>query len=411
MDVVTYRCPKCARSTDAPRERVLEMIQRKRTRCQLCGAPLELPVELAGACEAEKALETEVEYSCVACKRPVRSKVGELVARARKGKVRCQRCGGELVLPDLVKEILGQLDAVGAVPKKVEVPCLACGRRAHADLRAGEQVLKCGYCGARFRAPREPGGPSRGPPLEVPAAAPHELKEVLARAPKDELSQVAARALLARAGLGEVALAEAVTLTARLLGLSGWRPDGREVPPCLPVPVDEAERVVPWLLFGGLPFHVDRRAGVDLVFEVGSAGTEMNAATAINLLSLTTVVAGGGGLFILDEPGRVRQRRLRVSITAVSRDAVTLSLATQIDDGKPSVTSGKAHSEVSASIAQRAGALRAYYALLAVLGPGAEGLPAAHASEEAIRRRLEGLGGFLASKAPALAEKLRVVLT
>lgn len=414
MSLVDFSCPKCARPMQASLPQVVDLVRRNRARCQLCGTPYRFPAEVTAAIEGGSKVEGhdldgQVEFSCGACARTMKGTLRQVIDRLRQGKDACQRCGKPLTYPPHVREVMDSLVGRGLVAKAVDFACLGCARKLAGNTREPEQVVKCSFCGLRVRAPATPGGPPRLPPLDVPAASVADVQQLVRELPRD--AEVAGQALVARAALGEVAHAEAITLVARLRALGGWRPDGNESPPRLPIPLEDAEHVVPWLLFPGMAWIPDRgqAPGLDLVFSAGKAGTEMSAKTALNVVSLVTLAAGGGGTFLLGgEPDRERQRRMRVTVTPAGREAVTLAVALQVDDGKPKPEGAKTHARLSQSILERADALRAYYALLALFGPGAAGAVAVVATEPAIRARLEALGGPLAARASALASKLKL---
>lgn len=415
MSVVDFSCPKCARPMQATMEQVADLVRRNRARCQLCGTPYRFPAEVAAAIEGRSKfeghdLDGQVEFSCGPCKRDMKGTLRQIIDRLRQGKDACQRCGAKLTYPPHVSEVMNALVGRGLVDKAVDFACLGCTRKIAASSRDANVVLTCSFCGLRQRAPATSGGPARVPPLDVPAASQAEVQQLVRDLPKD--GEVAGLALVARAAQGEVAHAEVISLVARFKALASWRPDGNESPPTLPVPLEDAERVVPWLLFPGMAWNADRTNaphGIDLIFSAGTAGTEMSAKTALNIVSFVTVAAGGGGTFIVGgESDRERQRRMRVAVSPAGKQGITLAVSMQVDDGKPKPEGTKTHAQLSKSILERADALRAYYGLLALFGPGVAGTAAVVATEPAIRARLEALGGPLAARASTLASKLKI---
>jgi hypothetical protein len=410
-DEVEYSCTKCRRPIRAPRAQVLQLLARNRKRCLLCGSPLEFPADVLAEFDGAhkvgaRDVRDAVSYTCGGCRRTYSRPLKDVVIAIVRGKTTCPVCARPYVFPPEVDQAVAELKAQGSIVRDVSVECPTCDRPARGDLRTPDVVLKCGVCGAQFRASE---GGWLPPPVAEPVSV-GEVKSAIARIPSGEHGTVVADALLARAARAEVTKGEAETLARVMRGLSAWEPEADDPVPFLPLDVDEAQTVVPWLLMPGLSCFRERTPdGWDLVFTVGRQ-TELTAKGALNLLSAVSVLAGGAGLFKIggsEDSTRDAIQRLRVSLIETEHGS-QLGLARQVDDGRPTRASTKELVALSATLAAGAPAIRSYYALVALFGPWARGMPAFVASEAAILKRLLALGEPLASRAATLAPRLKV---
>jgi hypothetical protein len=412
MDEIVYSCSRCKRPIRAPRAQALVLLRKKRTRCQVCGSALEFPKDVLDEFEGAhkvgaKDVREDVSFKCEGCKRTYKRPLGDLVVAIVKNKTTCTLCAKPYVFPPEVHEAVAKLKAQGAIARELEIECPVCLRGVRGDGRAPDTVMTCGYCGARLRAGPDGEG-CRAPPLEGAAASPDAVKRALARMPRDEAAVAAGQALLARASRGETAEGEPEAVVERLARLAEWHPEEYSSP-FVPLSVADAEAAVPAILFTGLVGHRDRSSGtLELVFTIGRQ-TAMTGQGLINVVSLATVLAGGGGVFLLGGDGSTRDalQRLRLSFNETPR-GVELGIAHQVDDGRPKRGGAKEHAALRDRLVAMAPAFRNYFALGAIYGACARGSTLVAASVPAIERRLTALGEPLAARAAALAPRLKV---
>lgn len=408
MSRVAYACLKCKREFKATVDALLGLLKQGRSSCEGCGGPLRLPAEI----EAEHArrfgghdLNAEVTVTC-ACKRVLRRPLRELAQMVQEGRARCQFCAQPLPLPQAVADVVKGNTAPARARATIPVTCPVCAADSAVDGLAGAAVLRCAHCQAGFRAPAAAGGPVRLPALDGdPAPAPVVRAAFQAYcAGSSPLSQLVGKLLEARAARQEVTAAEAAELGEVVGALLAWRPDAQR--PALPLPLEEAAAVVPWLLFPTERAATREKTprGLDLVLRVGE-GSSLTAAGAWNLVNLATATLGAGGVIFTEADNTRRtEKRLRVSLLP-AEGGVELQLATQTDDGRPSAAGAKAHAELAGRIAGTAETLGRYYALRALFGPFARGATPLSANPGTIARRVAELG-----LPPGLAAKLPLVV-
>ena len=165
--MITYSCERCERATEVPLEAALQLIARNRARCQICGGGLVFPAEVTEVIQrgnqvGERNLSDETEYSCARCERTMHRPLGELIELVSRKKTGCQVCGAPLVFPEHVHDAFDSLATAGRVQKTaLTVNCPKCRRAAKAEPDAPDQVLVCAYCRAAFQPPLHEGTPAR----------------------------------------------------------------------------------------------------------------------------------------------------------------------------------------------------------------------------------------------------------
>jgi len=398
---VTYTCKQCRRPGTATMPAIFEMVERNRARCSYCGGGLEFPPPVQQAIDNRHSygghdLRAPTEYKCPSCPQSITKPLQDVVKMILNKKSRCPLHGVELQFPPHVQQIAGGVQQrAPSMREKLKFPCPTCTRDNFSNPGIPEMALTCGYCGAKFRAPLAPDQPARPPALEIPPAGVEEVQAVTGGLPKQGIGGVVGWALAARAARQEVTIAEAVVLAARLPAVMAWRPSGSEDPPFLPVPQDEAERLVPALLFGGQQSLADRShpEDVDLVFSAGESSKILSADNAINALSAVSVMLGGAGVFTLGGEKQKKEHRLRVTLSPrEDPDGVALSMASQVDSGRPKPVPAKVLADFSQQLAALRKSLISYYVLLALFGPWAAGTPVVVAPAAAIEKRFVELG-------------------
>jgi hypothetical protein len=229
---------------------------------------------------------------------------------------------------------------------------------------------------------------------------------------------VAREALLARAARGEVGPDEAARAPGLLRALAGWNPAEGDETVHLPLPLDEAEHVVPRLLFGKETWVVDRAGGgVEVVMILDQSGRMGEAGTMIlsSVLGAALIATTGVGFFLVPKVGGRRrgevenpdQQRLRVALEPRGGGVAIASVATQTNQGRPRPMPAQALRDMAAAVAGRADVVRLHYVTQALFGPEVRGPAVDGAAPQALVARLQDLGGPLAARAEAIAALLK----
>lgn len=371
----------------------LDRVARNRTRCARCGNELRLPAVVSELVErlgraGSAELAAEVEYGCPSCARAFRRPLGDLVRMVQRDRARCQLCGDALELPAAAHEAAAALAREGRGQQERSVACPICDRGA---VHTGGGAVTCAFCGASFAVAK---GADRGhpPPLELEPASPGELapflKRIRATAP------AAATLLAARAKRGEVTIAEAVILAARLESLAPWSPRAAEEASTFPFPPDEAVPILATLVAPGAVYHTDRRDLSDggvLFIDLGTAAKVNKLRAVANVLSLATLALGGGGVFYLDVADTPDTHELCLELDP-DRGGTLIRLGFRKNSGKVRALPAAMKKGLQRAFAEMPAALSTYLLRLALFGPWAKGKPLFLATAAAARARLQALG-------------------
>lgn len=197
-----------------------------------------------------------IAYRCPRCDRTMKRPFGEVVQLVLRKKAKCQMCGADLELP---AEVLAEARSVGspAPVAKASVACPVCGGKRPNDPADRDAELVCKKCTMRFRAPSRPGGPARvgSPPRE--RASEDEVALALEALKRGDVEDVVRGAFLERARRGEVASGEAESIVAAVVALATWAPeDAASI--VVPLAPEAAQEAIPVVVFGLTQLNVDR---------------------------------------------------------------------------------------------------------------------------------------------------------
>ena len=381
---VEFSCSQCSRTGKKAAHILAWEVENNRARCDYCGGALEFPPGFQAQIDAANDfggldLRDTVTYSCPQCVRPIESTLEGVLRLVARGRTRCQICANSLVFPAAVVEAIKRENAAAAAaPGVIRYPCPICTKPIAAAPTQG--AVACTYCGAAPLPPLAAGQPWRPPPDSIPPA---ELDDVRAIAGElkqssDSLCQLVYWVLKARAKRGQVSAAEAMIAKARVLRWSSWRPSNAD-PRYLPLELEEAEVLLPALVFPGAGCRVeDRRAGasVALVF-ANQDGLAKRSAAKLALEALDagiSAVATVGALSqgVAIDPGArgVGPSGLRVRLHLCTRgEGVELSLHSQYGGDAPKPMAGKVEARFLAERVQaRARQVACWFSLGALFG-------------------------------------------
>lgn len=402
------QCSQCGRTAIRPFSAVIRMVKLNRARCTYCGGQFDFPPAFQN--EVDEAfsvagwdLRQSVEYSCESCCQPMERPLGDLVEMIRRRDTRCTTCGGSLAFPRQVVEVskaLGhQFDR-----ERFKFPCPLCLRSRFNDPDLPESILRCQYCGASFRAPSASGGTPRIPPLQGQLASIDAVKTLAERLDRNPYGWVA-DVLVARAALNELVLEDAVLVADRLERLDSWKPRNYDEP-YIPIPIVEAETVLPFLLFPDETFVSDRsvEGEVDLIFVIGESTPLVSTDVAVRILALCF---GFPQISIprSEESRTPDQRRLRLTLRSHT-DGVFVGFKTQINNEAPTPVPAEVLSAFGERLAMQRDDLFSYYALLALFGGWAGRTSVINATVDAIQSRLRAFGPPLSTRAELLASAI-----
>jgi hypothetical protein len=344
--------------------------------------------------------ERRVDYTCKACARSFKAKVGKLLDDLRRNRAQCMVCGGELLLPSGVREAFQAQLQAGAVVQDEVMSCVFCARDMTAAPVSREELQTCKTCGVDFRPPLQPGGSSRMPPLEGERASFSDLSELEGFFDLDVVGQI----LEVRALLGELALADAEAVVSNLARIQSDAPspDGGLR---LPVGPAEARALAGPMLFPGLPPREDPDTG-ELVFVLDRSVSWTSLANLSNAVDLAMFLATGA--HPLEQGAAPLQEELRLRLSFLpAGEGTLLGVALQRSAGgdrKPAPASLlKALGEL---LDLQRPVLEAYFGLRALFGDLAQGPRAFAITKPAVKARLDLLGGALAGQSARLAARL-----
>ncbi|MEZ6183481.1 MAG: hypothetical protein R3F62_00540 [Planctomycetota bacterium] len=387
------RCSVCPATIENTTQVLFERILRKRTRCDRCGEPLVFDEAVARLADQAQRVggvhfETPTAYRCPHCDRGMERPLGELVDLVRRDRARCQVCGCGLELPQVVHEAVAARSAVGGSGPRRSVACPICDRGV-VDEGKGEARVACGFCGARFGLLGEA---SRGvpPPLELPPAAPDELAPFTGRIYAQ--FPLAAELLHARALRGEVTVAEAIVLAARVEAFRAWTDPE---PTRLPLPPEEAAPILASLLFPGALYHTDKQdlsEGGTLFVDLGGS-TQLDPRKVANQLhGLLDPLSNGGRSWLNLDLEETVSTDLCIGLTAVDNGWSALTLGVRRNGGKVKALPKKLDASLREAFTRLPLALGTYHHRHALFGPWAAGSPLFLLNPDAAQDRLGYLG-------------------
>jgi DNA-directed RNA polymerase subunit RPC12/RpoP len=185
MSTCVFACEACGRTITAKLEVAIKRVESGRMKCQYCGGKLGVPPQVAQALASKSELESLegrdelLVYSCSKCQRPIKRPLHELIDLLQRCRTKCQLCGSEMVFPPEVAAARQGAQARGKVqleaqakdtamhavahvrsgPGRVEFPCPACeiDQVAAQNLSASEQ--RCVDCNQLIIVPHRSGAP------------------------------------------------------------------------------------------------------------------------------------------------------------------------------------------------------------------------------------------------------------
>jgi hypothetical protein len=349
-----------------------------------------------------------VALACSKCGRVTRLYKSAIVLRLAKGHTACQVCGAALeVPPDVLEEASGRV-MTGVKPDRAKCPC--CDQSVPNEPKPGALLVACPNCNARFFPVARVGDePMLGPAGSGAPATPEHVAAAVAALPDDPTVNVVKAALVARAARGEVRVGEAEGLADSIMRLWAWKPSPRDC--ILPLREEEAEDVVPRVLFRRSRFHVDRKTNrPEILIAVSSEQVpkvifSQDAATR-GAGWLTSQLVGEDEKDTRDVAQDVGYR-IRIRLYQHPQ-GVRLQFALQRNADKPEVFSEGADMEMARLIRASRVPLSKYFALSAIMGRLVRGTPLYRASPAAIARRLQLLVPALGPHADAFAKQLRL---
>jgi len=386
-------CAACGATITNTTQVLLERVYRNRVRCDRCGKPLtfspvvsELYARYTQAGGAD--LRAEVDYRCPKCDRTMAQPLGKLVELVQRDRATCQVCGTGLEFPPVVHEAVADLSASGRSVARRTVQCPICDRGV-VDDTGGSGRVNCSFCRVGFALSPQS---TRGlrPPLDMPAASPDELAPFLARV--SHQSPFAGELLQARVQRGEVTFAEAVVLAARLEALRAWA-HSEEL--AVPLPPEEAAPILANLLVPGAIYHTDRQdmsEGGTLFVDLGGVSRGDVGKVATNVLSVASLAAGGIGVFFLDLSGDVVSTDLCVALTPAGDGCSAVALGMRKGGGKTKRLPKALQAKLQQVFRELPVPLAAYHLRHVLFGPWAAGQPLFLLNANAARLRLEELG-------------------
>ncbi|MCA8925479.1 MAG: hypothetical protein KDD82_26970 [Planctomycetes bacterium] len=391
--VAEARCTSCKASIQNTVQVLLERVVRNRVRCDRCGKPLSFSSEVTDLHDqlmrvGDADLREQVDYRCPRCDRTMTQTLGKLIELVQRDRATCQVCGAGLEFPPEVHQALSTLTASGAAVTRRTVNCPICDRGV-VDDTGGSGSVSCSFCGVGFALSPQS---TRGipPPLTLPAAPPAELAPFLERVAAQ--SPFAAELLQARAQRGEVTFAEAVVLAARLEALRAW---AHSEQPVVPMPPEEAVPVLACLFSAGAIYHTDRRdmsEGGTLFLDLGGQTPLDTGKAMANVLSMASLASGNDGRFFLDLTGETVSTDLCLTLTPAGDSCCAVELGLRKNGGKVHRLPRAHEAKLREAFAQLPLALATYYLRHVLFGPWAGGRPLFLLNAHAAAQRLQSLG-------------------
>ncbi len=382
-------CPDCARHNSD-----------RASRCLYCGASLDAPDTALEEVRAGAGSGPWV-FCCSGCDRQLRIGRAEgLLELLRRGRTRCLFCGAPLELPEEVAALAGHLGPAPVRSKPFVVPCPGCGRTTRAD-PARDPKVRCRYCALRFVTPAGPGEAIRLGPLDGAGPLPDGQLEQAFELLPGGAGGLAGRVLAARRDLGELADGEAPWLADRLAMACDEVDEG-----ILPIDLEDAEAVVPRLVFGSgdcgvLPSVRGRVLLITLSADDpdGPFAAGLKAATAETALNVAAGALGSVAGPLARSMVRSRRSELegttryqaRVELTQTGQ-GVGLHASHQVDNERPTPLSPDRLREIAGRIRRARRLLPAYLLRSTLFGTSCRGSTAFSIQPEAIEARLVALG-------------------
>ncbi len=401
---VEYSCNECQRSYVGTIEKVTELMQQKR-KCQMCAGGLKFPPAVQENFDEVNPSEN-FEYGCPKCHRSFTRPLGQIMDLIQANRTGCQICGTELKFPEEAFQQIEKISSKGPQVQRGNVDCPICARKCEYELLDPNDKISCRWCGANFRLPLESSAPLRFSSPEIQSISVEEIDQLTySISSSDAAGTITRQAFLARGAHGDVEEAEVRDVVSSMVSLLDWHPRSTNNSTFIPLTMEEAVKLVAPVLFQTNLFHLYRREGYqEIVINIDEQSKFDTSMLLVNAVGFVSILATGSGVFQTkkEEPEAPQQTFLRVAIFPYSQGSMTgvaLDLSIQIDDNPPQKAPEELFNQLAQSIFEKRSAFLAYYALLALYGPGANGSVVANANKTAIRNRLQAMGGVLAARA------------